>query len=106
MAALSRYWITISAVINILGLEGIKSLPNVTHSGYVDVNKADGSQIFYTYYEAQEEVTKSTPVLLWLQVRSQTGRCIALQLLLALLSNLERTTVSSLLWSPSMSCWP
>ena len=72
MAARPRKWFAIPAVMTFLGLEGIicKGLPNVTHSGYVDVDKADGSQIFYTYYEAQEEVTNSTPVLLWLQVRA------------------------------------
>ena len=69
MAFLYRKWIAIFAVITILGVNEIKALPNVTHSGYVDVDKTDGSQMFYTYYEAQERVTKNTPILLWLQVR-------------------------------------
>ena len=68
MVVLACNWITVFAFFTSLGSKSIKALPNVTHSGYVDVDKADGSQIFYTYYEAQEEVTKSTPVLLWLQV--------------------------------------
>lgn len=44
-----------------------ETVPNKTHSGYLDVNKQDGSKIFYTYYEAQE-VKKGCPILLWLQV--------------------------------------
>ena len=46
----------------------VRDLPNVTHSGYLDVNKDDGSQIFYSYYERQEHHNDaSAPVLLWLQ---------------------------------------
>ena len=44
------------------------SVPNVTDSGDLPVNKADGSQIFYSYYEAQGDVSDSTPIILWLQV--------------------------------------
>lgn len=52
---------------SVVGACGVGTLPNVTHSGYLEVDKEDGSQIFYTYYEAQEKVDKDTPVLLWLQ---------------------------------------
>lgn len=44
------------------------SLPVVTHSGYLDVSKDDGSQIFYTFYEAQEQNDDDAPIILWLQV--------------------------------------
>jgi hypothetical protein len=54
---------------SVVGACGVGTLPNVTHSGYLEVDKEDGSQIFYTYYEAQEKVDKDTPVLLWLQVK-------------------------------------
>ena len=43
-------------------------LPSVTYSGYVQLNKSDGSQMYYAYYESQEETSKQTPILLWLQV--------------------------------------
>lgn len=46
---------------------GDEDLPSITHSGYLDVNKHDGSQIFYTYYEPQEPHS-TAPILLWLQV--------------------------------------
>jgi len=59
-------------VIHVVGVSGVGSLPNVTHSGYLEVDKEDGSHIFYTYYEAQGKVDKNTPILLWLQVRYLT----------------------------------
>lgn len=44
------------------------NLPDVTHTGYLNVNKDDGSRIFYSYYESQQTLTVSTaPILLWLQ---------------------------------------
>lgn len=43
------------------------SSPNVTHSGYLDVDKDDGSRIFYSYYEAQNW-HENAPIILWLQV--------------------------------------
>lgn len=44
------------------------NLPYVTHTGYLNVNKDDGSRIFYSYYESQQTLTVSTaPILLWLQ---------------------------------------
>lgn len=42
-----------------------------TRSGYLDVNTATATSLFYAYYEALEpsdELLK-TPVILWLQVR-------------------------------------
>ena len=49
------------------GASGI--LPDVTHSGYLVVNKDDGSRIFYSYYEAQAQQNEAgAPILLWLQV--------------------------------------
>lgn len=50
--------------------EYFDSFPNVTDSGYLKVSKKDGSKIFYSYYESQEEAKESTPILLWLQVSS------------------------------------
>ena len=43
-------------------------LPEVTSSDYLQLNKSDGSQMFYAYYESQEEASNRTPILLWLQV--------------------------------------
>ena len=43
-------------------------LPDVSSSGYVKLNKSDGSEMFYAYYEAQESASDATPILLWLQV--------------------------------------
>ena len=45
-----------------------KHLPDVSSSGYVKLNKSDGSEMFYAYYEAQESASDATPILLWLQV--------------------------------------
>ena len=41
-----------------------------TRSGYLDVNTATASRLFYAYYEALEatDALSKTPVLLWLQV--------------------------------------
>lgn len=61
-------WTVIATMFTISSAGEIGGLPIVTHSGYLHVDKEDGSQIFYTYYEAEEEVGKGTPVLLWLQV--------------------------------------
>ena len=54
-------------ICNFVNSSDSKLLPNVTYSGYLDVNKHDGSRIFYSYYEAQEP-HKHAPILLWLQV--------------------------------------
>ena len=43
-------------------------LPNVTFSGHLELQKSDGSDMFYAYYESQMLVTHATPILLWLQV--------------------------------------
>ena len=45
-------------------------LPNVTYAGYLPTNKNDGSELFYAYYEAQENDNRAAPapLLLWLQV--------------------------------------
>lgn len=44
-------------------------LPNVTYAGYLPTNKNDGSELFYAYYEAQQNDNRAAPapVLLWLQ---------------------------------------
>lgn len=52
----------------VLGLAS-SDLPNTTSSGYLDLRKSDGSQMFYAYYEAEESRTNNTPILLWLQVK-------------------------------------
>lgn len=43
-------------------------LPNTTYSGYLFINKSDGSELFYAYYEAQGQMESEAPLLLWLQV--------------------------------------
>lgn len=44
-------------------------LPDVTSSGYLTLNKSDGSEMFYAYYEAEGSIAHSAPILLWLQVQ-------------------------------------
>lgn len=46
----------------------ISDLPNVTSSGHLTLQKSDGSEMFYAYYESKTPATQATPVLLWLQV--------------------------------------
>ena len=49
---------------------GTAKLPNVTHSGYLDVNKNEQAALFYAYYERQNDtIGDGAPVILWLQVR-------------------------------------
>jgi vitellogenic carboxypeptidase-like protein len=45
------------------------SLPNPTHSGYLDIQKNAGSKIYYQYYEADSPYpdAKRAPIILWLQ---------------------------------------
>ena len=44
-------------------------LPNVTHSGYLEVNKKEQAALFYAYYErVNETLGNNAPVVLWLQV--------------------------------------
>jgi len=45
-------------------------LPNVTHAGFLPVDAAKGSRMFYTYHEAQEGAGAHVPIILWLEVRS------------------------------------
>lgn len=46
-----------------------ESLPNATHSGYLDVDTESGSAMFFVFYEAQAgSITEDTPILVWLQV--------------------------------------
>jgi hypothetical protein len=45
-------------------------LPNVTHSGYLDVDQEAGTEMFFIFYEALEGTAgDDTPIILWLQVR-------------------------------------
>ncbi len=47
------------------------NLPNVTHSGYLDVNKKEQAALFYAYYERQNDTLgNDAPIILWLQVSS------------------------------------
>lgn len=44
---------------------------NATQLGYLAVNEERGSKMFYMYYEARDvEARSTTPIVLWLQVRS------------------------------------
>ncbi len=45
-------------------------LPNVTHAGFLPVDAAKGSRMFYTYHEAQQGAGAHVPIILWLEVRS------------------------------------
>lgn len=56
-------------------------LPNATYSGYLPTNKQDGSELFYAYYEAQQDTDLKTPVpvILWLQVCQKRIRVHALR---------------------------
>lgn len=44
-------------------------LPNVTHSGFLPVDAARGSSMFYTYHEAQQGSGSDVPIILWLEAR-------------------------------------
>lgn len=51
------------------------TLPNVTLSGYVNLDDAHhGAKLFYALYEVQQPLAnaRDTPVLLWLQARTTT----------------------------------
>lgn len=44
--------------------------PQATHFGFLPVDPAHGSDMFFMYYEAREQADElsTTPIVLWLQV--------------------------------------
>eukprot|EP00884_Botryococcus_braunii_P019093 jgi/Botrbrau1/5868/Bobra.0366s0047.1 len=45
-----------------------ETLPNATHSGYLDVDPDKESKMFFVYYEAQTgNFAEDTPIIVWLQ---------------------------------------
>ena len=61
--------VTCSAFVSANLRNQTSSLPNTTHSGYLDVNKREQAALFYAYYERQNETLgEGAPVILWLQV--------------------------------------
>ena len=60
------------------GTERGRSIPGLTHSGYLIVDSDAGSKLFYMFYEAQECAgAEQAPICLWLQARTSPSLFIA-----------------------------
>lgn len=68
-------WLTLFGTLGASAfLSHASSLPNVTHSGYLEVNKKEQAALFYAYYErVNQTLGNNAPVVLWLQVSGSPG---------------------------------
>lgn len=67
---------TLLSLVLLLPLVRATVLPNVTLSGYINIDDTDShhdAKLFYALYEVQQPVanTRNIPVLLWLQARTR-----------------------------------